>query len=143
MGVEMADVAGLQPRPLADREMKWHPVWRALRLEVKPGMTGMWQVRCGSYSDFADWISYDVQYIQNACLSLDLWILIKTVGADRCLFGTERPGIGTVKDPRTGRWMDDTRHFIEGFDWLSEEDKHLIFEGNARTVFKLDVQVPA
>jgi predicted TIM-barrel fold metal-dependent hydrolase len=72
-----------------------------------------------------------------------LELLIKTVGADRCLFGTERPGIGTVKDPQTGRWMDDTRHFIEGFDWLSAEDKHLIFEGNARTVFKLGVQVPA
>ncbi len=72
-----------------------------------------------------------------------LELLIKTVGADRCLFGTERPGIGTVKDPQTGRWMDDTRHFIEGFDWLSAEDKQLIFEGNARKVFKLDVQVAA
>ena len=28
---------------------------------------------------------------------------------DRCLFGTERPGVGTVKDPRTGRWLDETR----------------------------------
>ena len=32
-----------------------------------------------------------------------LELLIKTVGADRCLFGTERPGVGTVKDPRTGQ----------------------------------------
>jgi 4-oxalmesaconate hydratase len=39
-----------------------------------------------------------------------LALLIKTVGADRCLFATERPGIGTVKDPRTGRWLDDTKH---------------------------------
>lgn len=68
------------PRPLADREMRWHPVWRALRLQVKPGMTGLWQVKCGGHSDFADWIGYDVHYIQNACLSLDFWILLKTVG---------------------------------------------------------------
>jgi lipopolysaccharide/colanic/teichoic acid biosynthesis glycosyltransferase/NDP-sugar pyrophosphorylase family protein len=68
------------PRPLAEREMKWHPVWRVLRLGVKPGMTGLWQVMCGSYSDFADWISYDVRYVQDACLSLDLKILIKTIG---------------------------------------------------------------
>ena len=72
-----------------------------------------------------------------------LELLIKTVGADRCLFGTERPGIGTVKDPRTGRWMDDTRHFIEGFDWLSDADKTRIFEDNARQVFKLGSGVPA
>jgi lipopolysaccharide/colanic/teichoic acid biosynthesis glycosyltransferase len=73
------DMSLVGPRPLADREMKWHPVWRAMRLQVKPGMTGMWQARCGSVSDFADWIAYDVQYIQNACLSLDLWILLETV----------------------------------------------------------------
>lgn len=72
-----------------------------------------------------------------------LELLIRTVGADRCLFGTERPGIGTVKDPKTGRWMDDTRHYIEEFDWLSDSDKKLIFEDNAKKLFKLDVEVAA
>ena len=55
-----------------------------------------------------------------------LALLIKTVGADRCLFGTERPGVGTVKDPDTGKWMDETRYLIEAFDWLSAADKKLI-----------------
>lgn len=68
-----------------------------------------------------------------------LELLIKTVGADRCLFGTERPGVGTVKEPRTGRWLDETRWIIEEFDWLSPADKKLIFEDNARKLFKLDV----
>jgi OH-DDVA meta-cleavage compound hydrolase len=68
-----------------------------------------------------------------------LQLLIKTVGADRCLFGTERPGVGTVKDPRTGRWLDETRFLIEAFDWLSAADKKLIFEDNAKKLFKLDV----
>jgi predicted TIM-barrel fold metal-dependent hydrolase len=67
-----------------------------------------------------------------------LQLLIKTVGVDRCLFGTERPGVGTVKDPRTGKWLDETRHIIEGFDWLSAADKKMIFEDNAKKVFKLD-----
>jgi len=67
-----------------------------------------------------------------------LALLIKTVGADRCLFATERPGIGTVKDPRTGRWLDDTKHFIESFDWLSAAEKKLIFEDNARKLFRLE-----
>jgi lipopolysaccharide/colanic/teichoic acid biosynthesis glycosyltransferase len=79
------DMSLVGPRPLSDRETRWHPVWRGLRLKVKPGMTGLWQVNCGSYSDFADWIAYDVRYIQNACMRLDLWILLRTVGV--VLFG--------------------------------------------------------
>jgi 4-oxalmesaconate hydratase len=67
-----------------------------------------------------------------------LALLIKTVGADRCLFGTERPGVGTVKDPRTGKWLDETRYLIEAFDWLGDADKKLIFEDNAKKLFKLD-----
>jgi 4-oxalmesaconate hydratase len=68
-----------------------------------------------------------------------LELLIKTVGADRCLFGTERPGVGTVKDPRTGRWLDETRYIIEDFGWLSAAEKKMIFEDNAKKVFKLNV----
>jgi OH-DDVA meta-cleavage compound hydrolase len=69
-----------------------------------------------------------------------LELLFKTVGPDRCLFGTERPGVGTVKDPKTGKWLDETRYIIEGFDWVSDADKRLIFEDNAKKFFKLDVQ---
>jgi OH-DDVA meta-cleavage compound hydrolase len=72
-----------------------------------------------------------------------LELLIKTVGADRCLFGTERPGVGTVKDPRTGKWLDETRYLIEAFDWLSDADKKLIFEDNAKKLFKLDKGGPS
>ncbi len=61
------------------------------------------------------------------------------MGADRCLFGTERPGIGTVKDPQTGRWLDETRHLIDAFAWLSAAEKRMIFEDNAKKVFKLEV----
>ncbi len=67
-----------------------------------------------------------------------LELLFKTVGADRCLFGTERPGVGTVMDPRTGKWLDETRYIIEGFDWLSADEKKLIFEDNAKKLFKLE-----
>jgi OH-DDVA meta-cleavage compound hydrolase len=68
-----------------------------------------------------------------------LQLLIKTVGADRCLFGTERPGVGTIKDPRTGRWLDEIRFILDDFEWLSPADKKMIFEDNARKLFKLDV----
>ena len=72
-----------------------------------------------------------------------LELLFKTVGPERCLFGTERPGVGTVKDPRTGRWLDETRHLIEAFDWLSAAEKKMIFEDNAKKLFKLNVTADA
>jgi OH-DDVA meta-cleavage compound hydrolase len=71
--------------------------------------------------------------------ALGLELLIKTVGADRCLFGTERPGVGTAKDPKTGKWMDDVKSYIDTFDWLSAADKKLIFEDNAKKLFRLNL----
>jgi OH-DDVA meta-cleavage compound hydrolase len=69
--------------------------------------------------------------------------LIKTVGADRCIFGAERPGVGTVQDPATGRWLDDIQPIIAGFDWLSDHEKEQIFHGNARRVFGIELPVAA
>ncbi len=68
-----------------------------------------------------------------------LRLLIKTVGADRCLFGAECPGVGSTVDPSTGRTRDDIRPLIEGFDWLSDAEKRMIFESNARQVFRLPI----
>ena len=65
--------------------------------------------------------------------SLDF--LFKMVGTDRCLFGTENPGTGSYKDPKTGRMLDDIKPLIEGIDWLTEQDKKNIFEDNAKKVF--------
>jgi OH-DDVA meta-cleavage compound hydrolase len=67
-----------------------------------------------------------------------LRLLFKTVGVDRCLFGAECPGVGSTVDPHTGRTRDDVAPMIKSFDWLSDADKHAIFEGNARRVFKLE-----
>ncbi|MPW22330.1 amidohydrolase family protein [Paraburkholderia sp. CNPSo 3157] len=66
-----------------------------------------------------------------------LRLLIKTVGADRCLFGSECPGVGSTVDPSTGRARDDLRPVIASFDWLGEHEKQLIFEDNARKLFGL------
>ena len=74
---------------------------------------------------------YDTVLYSEEALSL----LIKTVGADRCLFGAECPGVGSTIDPATGRTRDDIAPMIQAFDWLSEADKQAIFEGNARKVF--------
>ena len=78
-------------------------------------------------------------YFDTCLYSTDaLELLFKTVGPDRCLFGTERPGIGTSKDPLTDRWLDDTRPHIESIEWLSDADRKQIFEGTARSIFRID-----
>lgn len=64
-----------------------------------------------------------------------LELLLRIVGPDRCLFGTETPGIGSALDPATGRQLDDLRPVVEAIEWLSDEQRDAIFEGNARAVF--------
>lgn len=66
-----------------------------------------------------------------------LRLLIRTMGADRCLFGAECPGVGSTIDPATGRTRDDVRPMIENIEWLTAADRQAIFEGNARRLFRL------
>jgi OH-DDVA meta-cleavage compound hydrolase len=80
-------------------------------------------------------IYYDTVLYSEGALRL----LIETVGADRCMFGSECPGVGSAVNPDTGRTFDDIRGLIEGFEWLSVEQKHMIFEGNAKKVFNLNI----
>jgi 4-oxalmesaconate hydratase len=68
-----------------------------------------------------------------------LELLIKVVGADRILYGSECPGVGSSINHLTGETYDKTVPLIENIDWLSKEDKYKIFEGNAKRVFNLDV----
>lgn len=68
-----------------------------------------------------------------------LELLIKVVGADRILYGSECPGVGSSINHLTGETYDRTVPLIESFDWLSADDKYKIFEGNAKRVFNLDV----
>ncbi|MBX5437835.1 MAG: amidohydrolase [Alicyclobacillaceae bacterium] len=64
-----------------------------------------------------------------------LELLLKVVGPDRVLFGTEKPGTGSVRDPYTGLDLDDLKPVIQSIEWLSDEDKANIFEHNARRVY--------
>ena len=62
--------------------------------------------------------------------------MFDVVGANRCVFGTERPGSGGGRDPATGRPYDDLKPVIESIEELSAEDRANIFERNARRLFK-------
>lgn len=66
-----------------------------------------------------------------------LALLLRTVGPERCLFGTEKPGSGSVPDPATGRHLDDLKPVIESFEFLTDDDRKKVFQTNAEHVFNL------
>jgi predicted TIM-barrel fold metal-dependent hydrolase len=85
------------------------------------------------FSDKMKKLYYDTTlYTQDA-----IELLVKTVGADQCLFGSECPGTGSAVLPETGRPLDDVASYIRAIDWMSEEDKTNILGENAKKVFKL------
>jgi exopolysaccharide biosynthesis polyprenyl glycosylphosphotransferase len=69
------------PRPALPTEAEEYDDWVRNRLNVKPGMTGLWQVSGRTETSFADYVRFDLFYIQNWSLSLDLWILWRTFRA--------------------------------------------------------------
>jgi predicted TIM-barrel fold metal-dependent hydrolase len=68
-----------------------------------------------------------------------LELLIKVVGPDRILYGSECPGVGSSINHETGQTYDRTVPLIESIDWLTAEDRFKIFEGNAKRVFNLTI----
>lgn len=69
------------PRPALPSEVEQYDDWVRNRLKVKPGMTGLWQVSGRTETTFADYVRYDLFYIQNWSLALDLWVLWRTFRA--------------------------------------------------------------
>lgn len=86
-----------------------------------------------SYRDLLRKLYYDTcLYTQDS-----IEFLLRAVGVDRCLFGTEKPGTGSVVDPSSGRWLDDIHLLIADIGWLDDGQREQLFEGNARTLFRI------
>jgi exopolysaccharide biosynthesis polyprenyl glycosylphosphotransferase len=75
------DMSLVGPRPALVSEVEQYDDWVRNRLRVKPGMTGLWQVSGRTETSFGDYVRHDLFYIQNWSLSLDLWILWRTLRA--------------------------------------------------------------
>lgn len=69
------------PRPPLISEVAGYDVWHRRRLSMKPGMTGLWQVRARSEQDFDRWVETDLEYIDSWSLWLDLRIILRTIPA--------------------------------------------------------------
>ena len=66
------------PRPLFDDDTKLFNTNYMRRLNVLPGITGLLQINERNTDDFATWYKYDIEYIENWSLYLDLKIIFKT-----------------------------------------------------------------
>jgi lipopolysaccharide/colanic/teichoic acid biosynthesis glycosyltransferase len=69
------------PRPPLVSEYARYEDWERSRLEMPPGLTGLWQVRGRSDIDFDEMVLMDLYYIENWSLRLDFQILLRTIPA--------------------------------------------------------------
>jgi exopolysaccharide biosynthesis polyprenyl glycosylphosphotransferase len=69
------------PRPALPREVAQYEEWQKGRLAIKPGLTGLWQVRGRSNLTFGEGVLMDLYYIENWSLRLYIQILLRTIPA--------------------------------------------------------------
>jgi exopolysaccharide biosynthesis polyprenyl glycosylphosphotransferase len=75
------DMSLVGPRPPLQREVDQYEEWQKGRLAMKPGMTGLWQVRGRSDLSFDEGVLMDLYYIENWSLRLYYHILSRTIPA--------------------------------------------------------------
>jgi lipopolysaccharide/colanic/teichoic acid biosynthesis glycosyltransferase len=69
------------PRPIVEDEVARYGKEASMYKSVRPGMTGLWQVIARSNCTYSRRVSLDKLYVKNKSITLDIWILWKTVGA--------------------------------------------------------------
>jgi exopolysaccharide biosynthesis polyprenyl glycosylphosphotransferase len=76
------DMSLVGPRPAFPHEVEGYGFWHKRKLSVRPGITCLWQVRGrNKISNFDDWVTMDLEYIDNWSLWLDFKILMWTAWA--------------------------------------------------------------
>lgn len=66
------------PRPTSF-EAASYDLWHTERLEILPGLTGLWQISGRAQIDFDTRVRLDVEYIERRSLLFDAWIMVRTV----------------------------------------------------------------
>ena len=73
------DMSLVGPRPPIPYEVEAYALWHRKRLDMKPGMTGLWQVSGRNRLSFDEMVRLDLFYIENWSLWLDLKIMLRTL----------------------------------------------------------------
>jgi exopolysaccharide biosynthesis polyprenyl glycosylphosphotransferase len=75
------DMSIVGPRPPLPTEVAGYQPWHRRRLEVKPGITCLWQISGRSHISFNEWMRLDLEYLKNRSIKTDFLILLKTLPA--------------------------------------------------------------
>ena len=78
INVLKGDMSIVGPRPLFDDDTKLFDTSYMRRLNVLPGITGLLQINERNTDDFSTWYKYDIEYIENWSLYLDIKIILRT-----------------------------------------------------------------
>jgi len=79
LNVLMGHMSLVGPRPATPSEVQRYMPWHRRRLEVAPGITGLWQVSGRSELTFDEMVLLDLYYIENWSPVLDAQILLRTL----------------------------------------------------------------
>jgi len=79
LNVFLGQMSLVGPRPEEVSLVKRYNVWQRRRLKVKPGITGLQQIKCRGSNSLEERVKYDIFYIRRLGLLLDLEILVKTI----------------------------------------------------------------
>lgn len=78
LNVLKGDMSIVGPRPALPYEAKLYSERDRLRLRVRPGLTGLWQVSGRATTSFREMVDLDIVYLQSWSLGLELSILLRT-----------------------------------------------------------------
>ncbi|MBN1168803.1 sugar transferase [Candidatus Woesebacteria bacterium] len=79
LNIILGNMSLVGPRPEIPKIVEGYSKWQKLRLEAKPGLTGLWQVLGRKDLPLHENIEYDFYYINNQSLLMDLTIILKTI----------------------------------------------------------------
>lgn len=85
LNVILGDMSVVGPRPALFSEVEQYQEWQRKRLEIQPGITGLWQVSGRSDLTFDEMVMLDIYYGENWSLGADIRIILRTV--PQVLFG--------------------------------------------------------
>jgi exopolysaccharide biosynthesis polyprenyl glycosylphosphotransferase len=85
LNVIRGDMSIVGPRPGLPSEVAQYQQWQRKRLDLQPGLTGLWQVRGRSELSFDEMVMLDIYYGENWTLGTDVQILVRTI--PQILFG--------------------------------------------------------